>query len=210
MPSERAADKIVDMMLDQVLSASPLFAADTNVGREKQVAVMINNLGATTSLELYVVARRVISSLRFVVLQQYIRYCIKYANSNYLERINFLLPFYRERGVSVCRAYVGSFMTALNMSGVSVSVLAIPTDLLLEYLDVSTSAPAWTPSADLLADYQTHNDGSNINKDGEINSSLSSVEEVCAGPACLEFIPVLTAICERIMCVLDSHLTLKI
>jgi dihydroxyacetone kinase len=48
----------------------------------------------------------------------------------------------RKRGLRPVRAYIGPFMTALEMSGVSVSVFKID-DALLDSLDAPTTAPAW-------------------------------------------------------------------
>ncbi|MEH3144833.1 MAG: dihydroxyacetone kinase family protein [Methylobacterium frigidaeris] len=48
----------------------------------------------------------------------------------------------RGRGVTVERAWVGNFLTALDMAGCSVSVLAAD-DALLAALDAPASAPAW-------------------------------------------------------------------
>ena len=53
------------------------------------------------------------------------------------------------RGVSVRRAYVGSFMTALEMAGVSISIMKIGSQEMLELLDAATEAPAWVPSPPL-------------------------------------------------------------
>jgi dihydroxyacetone kinase len=52
-----SADRVVDKLLNSILSAKPL-AAGT------QVAVLINNLGATTSMELAIVAQRAVQGLR--------------------------------------------------------------------------------------------------------------------------------------------------
>eukprot|EP00079_Xenopus_tropicalis_P024687 XP_012817609.1 PREDICTED: triokinase/FMN cyclase isoform X2 [Xenopus tropicalis] len=46
------------------------------------------------------------------------------------------------RGVQIQRAMVGSFMTALEMSGVSLTIMKCTPELLLLY-DSETSAPAW-------------------------------------------------------------------
>ncbi|XP_005988046.1 triokinase/FMN cyclase isoform X1 [Latimeria chalumnae] len=46
------------------------------------------------------------------------------------------------RGVVVERAYVGSFMTSLEMSGVSLTLMQVDPDL-LKLLDSGTTAPAW-------------------------------------------------------------------
>ncbi len=46
------------------------------------------------------------------------------------------------QGISVERAFVGTFLTALDMAGVSISVLRVD-DARLERLDAATDAPAW-------------------------------------------------------------------
>lgn len=47
-----------------------------------------------------------------------------------------------ERGVQVCRGLVGTFVSSVNMHGVSVSITKA-TDEVLELLDDPTDAPAW-------------------------------------------------------------------
>lgn len=61
---------------------------------------MLNNLGGTPTMELYICARRAIAQLRAL-------------------------------GASVVRAFVGPFMTSLEMQGVSLSVLQVRTTLTL-------------------------------------------------------------------------------
>ncbi|XP_025105871.1 triokinase/FMN cyclase-like [Pomacea canaliculata] len=75
------------------------------------VAVMINNLGGTSVLELNIVAKEVIA---------------------YLEA----------KGVLVDRAYCGTYMTSLEMAGISITVLRLDTTL-KDCLDSLTNAPAW-------------------------------------------------------------------
>jgi triose/dihydroxyacetone kinase / FAD-AMP lyase (cyclizing) len=48
----------------------------------------------------------------------------------------------RKRGIVVERLWAGNFLTALDMAGVSVSLLAVDDDLLAA-LDAPTTAPAW-------------------------------------------------------------------
>ncbi|XP_062973061.1 triokinase/FMN cyclase isoform X3 [Elgaria multicarinata webbii] len=50
------------------------------------------------------------------------------------------------RGVHVARAFVGSFMTALEMAGVSITLLLVD-DELLSLLDADTAAVAWSQPA---------------------------------------------------------------
>jgi dihydroxyacetone kinase len=83
----------------------------TTLGRGDRVALLINNLGGTTTMELAIVARQA------------------------------LLVLERE-GLVVERAYAGTFLTALEMAGVSLSLLQVD-DARLAALDAPTEAPAW-------------------------------------------------------------------
>jgi dihydroxyacetone kinase len=77
----------------------------------KQVAVMVNNLGATTTMELAIVARHAVS-------------------------------FLESKGFTVERIFAGTFLSSLDMAGISISVLGL-NDERLRWLDASTTAPAW-------------------------------------------------------------------
>jgi dihydroxyacetone kinase len=80
-------------------------------GEEKRVAVMVNNLGATTEMELAIVARHTLSVLE-------------------------------GKGFEVERIYAGTFLSSLDMAGISISVLGV-NDERLRWLDADTTAPAW-------------------------------------------------------------------
>ena len=56
----------------------------------------------------------------------------------------------KARGLKPIRAYVGSFMTSLEMSGLSLSILSLDQVKLLYRIDANTTAPAWKPAAPLL------------------------------------------------------------
>jgi len=74
---------------------------------------MVNNLGGTPGMELYVVAHDAVTACR-------------------------------SKGLEPVRIMLGSFMTSLEMQGVSLSVLPLDGDkLLLERIDSPTTAPAW-------------------------------------------------------------------
>ncbi|KAH7467280.1 hypothetical protein PRNP1_011292 [Phytophthora ramorum] len=78
--------------------------------------LMVNNLGSTTGMELYVVAKYAVEVLR-------------------------------AKGVEPERVMVGSFMTALDMAGFSLSLWNSNGDAgMLAFFDAPTSAPAWTYS----------------------------------------------------------------
>ncbi|ELR12395.1 glycerone kinase [Acanthamoeba castellanii str. Neff] len=96
-----------DATADQLLTA---ILADAKLAEKSRVAAMVNNLGATTSMELYIVARRV-------------------------------LRFLEEKGFVVERLLVGTYMTALEMAGLSVSLLPID-DEALSLLDAPAAHDA--------------------------------------------------------------------
>ena len=100
----RSADHIVDELLDPILLAHRSQAAGP-------VALLINNLGSTTLMELAIIARHAISTLS-------------------------------ARGFAVERVYTGTFMSSLEMAGVSLSVLLLNNER-LRLLDAYTAAPAW-------------------------------------------------------------------
>jgi dihydroxyacetone kinase len=80
-------------------------------GDEKRVAVMINNLGATTAMELAIVARHV-------------------------------APFLERKGFTIERLYAGTFLSSLDMAGISISILGL-NDGWLRWLDAPTGALSW-------------------------------------------------------------------
>ncbi len=98
------ADELTDSLLAEIVKHG-------NFGKEKRVAVMVNNLGATTPMELAIVARRT-------------------------------LPNLQSRGFTVERMYAGTFLSSLDMAGISISVMGVD-DHSLHYLDENTAAPAW-------------------------------------------------------------------
>ncbi|GMF65935.1 unnamed protein product [Phytophthora lilii] len=78
--------------------------------------LMVNNLGSTTGMELYVVAKYAVQALR-------------------------------AKGIEPERVLVGSFMTALDMAGFSLSLWNSNGDAgMLAFFDAPTTAPAWTYS----------------------------------------------------------------
>ena len=60
----------------------------------------------------------------------------------------------RGRGISVARAWCGTFLSAIDMAGISLSVLAVDPDLLAA-LDAPTTAPAWPGQGGALPDAVT-------------------------------------------------------
>ena len=99
-----SADTIVDLLLSEIAAALDLSAGD-------RVALLVNGLGGTPAMELTIVARHALKSLR-------------------------------ARGIVVQRAWAGSFLTAIEMAGCSLSVLRLD-DARLRFLDAPAAAPAW-------------------------------------------------------------------
>ncbi len=100
----QTADELTEMLLTEILKQG-------RFGDEKCVAVMVNNLGATTEMELAIVARHTV-------------------------------PFLESKGFTVERIYAGTFLSSLDMAGISISVLGV-NDERLRWLDAVTTAPAW-------------------------------------------------------------------
>ncbi len=98
------ADKLVDELLNHILSAQRLHAGE-------RIAALINNLGATTAMELAIAGRRALSKLE-------------------------------ARGLEVERLYSGTFVSSLDMAGISISLLRVD-DERLRWLDAPTLAPGW-------------------------------------------------------------------
>ena len=100
----RPADQLTETLLSEVLKyAKP--------GETKRVALLVNNLGATTEMEIAIVARHALS-------------------------------FLESCGYTVERIYAGTFLSSLDMAGISLSLLRL-NDQWLSWLDAETSAPSW-------------------------------------------------------------------
>ena len=98
------ADELTETLLSSNSAAGKIWRAEA-------VAVMVNNLGATTEMELAIVARHAVS-------------------------------FLESKGFTVERIYAGTFLSSLDMAGISISVLGLNDDR-LRWLDAATTAPAW-------------------------------------------------------------------
>eukprot|EP01112_Ceratiomyxa_fruticulosa_P022400 TRINITY_DN8180_c0_g1_i2.p1 TRINITY_DN8180_c0_g1~~TRINITY_DN8180_c0_g1_i2.p1 ORF type:complete len:585 (+),score=138.73 TRINITY_DN8180_c0_g1_i2:91-1845(+) len=106
-------DSLVTDMIDRILK-SPRFHHSGDF-KGKRIALIVNNLGGTTAMEIALVARRAI----------------------------FLL---NEKGFVIDRVYNGPLMTALDMQGVSLTLLSIENDHLVSLLDFPTIATGWPKS----------------------------------------------------------------
>lgn len=118
---ERTAKQRADVLVDRLLGR---IIADKGIKAGDRVALLVNNLGGTPTMELFIVARRALELLG-------------------------------ERGIQVKRAWCGSFLTALEMAGCSLSLLILD-DQRLARLDAPTRAMAWPrASGELPATLQT-------------------------------------------------------
>jgi dihydroxyacetone kinase len=171
LPADKAADKLADIMLESILGSGPGSPdARLETSPDDSVVLLVNNLGATPLLELLVVARRLISRLR---------------------------EKYQLRPV---RVYVGPFMTALEMAGVSATILRLDTQGRMEAaLDNPTLAPAWTAASQIDPNYDPSL---------QIISYSTTAHNAKArgGPACPLAPTVIRAVCERVASI-ESELT---
>lgn len=107
-----SADALVERLVDAIL-------ADLGAARGESVALLVNGLGGTPKMELAVVARGAIASLR-------------------------------RRGLGVARAWMGQFLTALEMPGCSLSIMMLD-QARLALLDAPATAAAWRPGSRIAA-----------------------------------------------------------
>jgi triose/dihydroxyacetone kinase / FAD-AMP lyase (cyclizing) len=96
------ADQLTETLLNTILQHGKF---------SSQIAVMVNNLGATTTMELAIVARHAVR-------------------------------FLESKGFTVERIFAGTFLSSLDMAGISISVLGLNGER-LRWLDAPTTAPAW-------------------------------------------------------------------
>jgi dihydroxyacetone kinase len=103
------ANALVERLLDAIL-------ADQRPAGGDRVALLINNLGGTTTMELAVVGRHAVNVLE------------------------------ERHGLHVERVYAGTFLSALEMAGVSLSLISLD-DRRLARLDAPATAPGWPNAA---------------------------------------------------------------
>lgn len=98
------ADEIAEILVSRILE-------DLQLQPGEQVALMINGLGSTPLMELYIFNKKVAQILE-------------------------------ERKIAIYDTYVGEFMTSLEMSGCSVTLLKLD-DQLIELLEAPSDTVAW-------------------------------------------------------------------
>ena len=98
----------------------------------------------------------------------------------------------RRRGLKPVRAFVGPYVTALDMTGVSLSILRVTDSSVLDRLDALTTAPAWVASSKL--DMDNASSTQSIPYDENVlHTSISG------GYKCPSAGKVIRAVCERII-----------
>lgn len=100
----KPVDEIVEHLMDKIINDLPYKSGD-------EVAVMINGMGGTPLMELYIANRKVAEILK-------------------------------EKDIKVYKTYVGEFMTSLEMSGFSITLLKLD-DELKALLDAKADTPAF-------------------------------------------------------------------
>ena len=98
----------------------------------------------------------------------------------------------RRRGLQPVRAFVGPYVTALDMTGVSLSILRVADPTVLARIDAATSAPAWVASSVLEKENGSVSDC--IAYDENVLQS-----DISGGFPCKDAIKVVKAVCQRII-----------
>ena len=98
----------------------------------------------------------------------------------------------RKRGFNPVRAFVGPYVTALDMNGISLSLLKVTDKDILDLIDYPTHAPAWVKSSVLT------NNNNDISQSIPYDENVQHVD-VRGGFPCPSAITVVKAICEKII-----------
>lgn len=109
---ERVAMDTADALANRLLDA---IVADGNLKAGDRIALLLNNLGTTTEMELAIVMRTALAKLAAL-------------------------------GIVVERVWQGTYLSALDMAGVSISLLRLD-DELLALLDEPAETAAWRPGS---------------------------------------------------------------
>lgn len=111
--AQQDVPSLCHLLIDTIIENS---SVGLSLQHGSKSVLMVNNLGTTTSMELYVVAKYAVKTLQ-------------------------------AKKIEVERVMVGSFMTALDMTGFSLSLWNSNGDSeMLALFDAPTTAPAWTYS----------------------------------------------------------------
>ena len=109
-------DEVTAILLSNIFAQNE---ALSKLPEGSKVALMVNSLGATPLMELYVAARAAFAWL--IAMKK----------------------------ITVSHAYVGTFMSAIDMKGFSLTVCSLDDSMRVEYLDAPCLCPAWPKAAQL-------------------------------------------------------------
>lgn len=114
----QSVDSHVDELLENIFN---VYQSQHKLDAIKDIVMLINNLGSTTAMEMAIVSRR--AAIVASYLEQFFSFIIKG-------------KFFQlgTNGYRIQRIYCGSFMTALEMAGCSISILPVNEELLKWYL----------------------------------------------------------------------------
>ncbi len=99
-----------------------------------------------------------------------------------------------EMGYEVCRAYCGTYMTCLDMRGISLTLLTVVDDIFLDLLDVGSAdftKTKWKPDAD----YLTSSSSIYIDAIDSLDSSLGAGYSMIDDTVDQEFMSVIKKVC---------------
>lgn len=118
LPAGELVTKMCEMILRQFDERSDS-SAPSSAPTQRDLVVLLNNLGGTTAMEMFVLANSVVE-------------LFSKENSS--------------RSVTIARMYVAPVMTSLEMAGFSITLMELPKeskDQVLTRLDANTNAPGW-------------------------------------------------------------------
>lgn len=98
----------------------------------------------------------------------------------------------RKRGFQPVRAYVGPYVTALDMSGISLSIMRMADPVVLSRIDAVTGAPAWVASSVL------HSRDATSAESIPYDETVLRVA-VSGGFPCPSALAVIRAVCNRVI-----------
>lgn len=110
-----STSQVIKRLLDVILSTDKerdYFWVEGISLSTEQVVVLVNNLGGSTPMELYLA-------------------------------INDIHTQLQSRNMNIQRLYVGEFMSALDMKGLSVTVMRVREERVLNWLDAETFTAGW-------------------------------------------------------------------
>jgi dihydroxyacetone kinase-like protein len=116
----KSANEVAEMLVSLTMKHIQFSSRDVEENKKaaKRVVVLVNDLGSLTQMELFIVSKRVLSFLRSCT-----RYLVGF--SSLKSQLSLFLRSAGENGVIVERIYVGEYLTSLEMSGVSISLLPV-------------------------------------------------------------------------------------